>query len=158
MKPRTFLFQRDSLEEGEFQAVKNHTTAGAHILQAIPSLQHLTTGARYHHERWDGKGYPEGISGGRIPIVAQILAVCDSYDAMTSGRAYRASKSHGHAMEEVDHSLGTHFAPGPAGAFLTLPYETFQRINLSDEPKDRKSAQPFTERFRPRPRSTSVPA
>ncbi len=90
--------------------------------------------------------------------MAQILAVCDSYDAMTSGRAYRTSKSHGHAMEEVDQSLGTHFAPGPAGAFLTLPYDTFRRINEPQEPSEREPAKPFTERFRPRPRSTSIPA
>ena len=156
--PLRILTKPTRLDEGEYRAVKRHPTAGAHILRAIPSLQHLTTGARYHHERWDGSGYPEGLSGGRIPIVAQILAVCDSYDAMTTGRAYRTSKSHGHAMEEVDQSLGTHFAPGPAGAFLTLPYETFHQIRLSEQPREREPAQPFAERFRPRPRSASRPA
>ena len=87
--------------------------------------------------------------------MAQILAVCDSYDAMTTGRAYRTSKSHGHAMEEVDQSLGTHFAPAPAGAFLTLPYETFHQIRLSEQPRERDPAQPFTERLRPRVRSAT---
>jgi len=153
--PLRILTKPGRLDQDEYRAVKSHTEAGAHILEAIPSLQHLTTGARYHHERWDGKGYPEGLSEGRIPIVAQILAICDSYDAMTSGRAYRASKSHGHAMEEVDQSLGTYFAPGPTGAFLTLPYETFHRIKLSEEPRERDPAEPFTESFRPRVRSAT---
>ncbi len=71
-----------------------------------------------------------------------------------SGRAYRTFKSHGHAMEAVDQSLGTHFAPAPAGAFLTLPHETFHRIKLSEQPRERDPAQPFTERLRTRTRST----
>ncbi len=152
--PLRILTTPTHLDEAEYLEVKNHPGAGAHILQTIPSLQHLTTGVRYHHERWDGMGYPEGISGGRIPIVAQILAVCDAYDAMTSGRAYRTSKSHGHAMETVDQCLDTHFAPRPAGAFLTLPFEIFHRIKLSEQPRERDAAQPFTERLRTRTRST----
>jgi len=132
--PLRILTKADRLSREEFYEVQRHTTVGAQITASIPSLQHLASGCRYHHERWDGNGYPEGISGDRIPLVPRILAVADAYDAMTSGRAYRASKSHGHAMEEVDRGVGVQFAPGPAGAFLSLPYELFERVRRAQPP------------------------
>ncbi len=130
--PLRLLTKPKTLTADEFRRVQSHTTVGARITNSIPSLQHLATGCRYHHEKWDGSGYPEGISGARIPVLAQILAVVDSYDAMTSGRAYRPSRSHGHAMEEVDRGAGVHYAPRPAGAFLTLPFELFQEVKETD--------------------------
>ncbi len=145
--PLRILCKGTGLTSDEFRRVQSHTTVGARITASIPSLQHLATGCRYHHEKWDGSGYPEGISGERIPILAQILAVVDSYDAMTSGRAYRASRSHGHAMEEVDRGAGVQFAPGPAGAFLTLPYELFQEVKKVDPQRNDRPGLPFTERF-----------
>ena len=85
--PLRALAKKSKLIEEEFAYIRAHPSDGAEILESIPTLQHLTTGARYHHERWDGSGYPEGLSGGHIPMVAQIMAVCDAYDAMTSRRA-----------------------------------------------------------------------
>ncbi len=145
--PLRILTKNGPLDETERREVERHSLVGARILQSIPSLQHLTPACRYHHERWDGAGYPEGISEERIPLVAQILAVCDSYDAMTSGRAYRGSSSHGHAMEEIDASTGTQFGPRPAGSFLTLPYDLFRETKLDDPCGQEGPAVPFTERF-----------
>lgn len=124
--PLRILTKNGRLTNDEFKQVQAHPTDGASVLETIPSLRHLTTGARYHHERWDGTGYPEGLRGDHIPLVGQILAVCDSYDAMTSKRAYRDSRGHTEAVEEVGRCAGVHFSPRVASAFLGLPQGVFE--------------------------------
>lgn len=136
--PLRVLMKQGKLDDQERGEIQRHAPAGATILQAIPSLQHLAPGARYHHERWDGSGYPEGLSGQRIPRVAQILAVCDAYDAMTSSRAYRPARTHELAIEEIERSAGSHFAPQVAEAFLSLSQDTFDEIRNGDRPGPRK--------------------
>jgi HD-GYP domain-containing protein (c-di-GMP phosphodiesterase class II) len=126
--PLRILAKTSRLTEREFAQVRAHPGDGATILEGIPSLRHLTTGARYHHERWDGGGYPEGLRGDHIPLIGQILAVCDSYDAMTSKRAYRDSRTHLDAVEEVARCAGVHFSPRVAAAFLDLPAQTFESV------------------------------
>ena len=126
--PIRILAKAGRLTNEEFSRVRAHPTDGAAILETIPSLRHLTTGARYHHERWDGGGYPEGLKGDHIPLIGQILAVCDSYDAMTSRRAYRDSRGHAEAVEEVARCAGIHFSPRVAAAFLALPTTVFEEV------------------------------
>ena len=104
------------------------TLTGAEIVGGIPGLKHLSPGLRYHHERWDGTGYPEGLSGHRIPMVAQILGVCDTYDAMTSGRVYRSACSHRDTLDEISHSSGSQFGPGVVEHFVQLPGHVFQNL------------------------------
>lgn len=139
--PLRILMKGDDLTDEEFEVVKRHPTAGAGILETIPSLRHLTTCARYHHERWDGSGYPEGLSGEHIPVVAQILAVCDAYDAMTSKRAYRGPRPHEDAMHEVASSAGVHFGPRVAAAFLGLPEAIFDSVRAA-RPEEEESLFP----------------
>src|SRR5688572_8306183 len=119
--PLRVLAKSGRLTEEEFQFIRAHPTDGAEILEGIPTLQHLTTGVRYHHEKWNGSGYPEGLSGDRIPLVAQIMAVCDAYDAMTSTRAYRDSRDAEYARGEVAKEAGSQFGPLAAEAFLKVP-------------------------------------
>lgn len=126
--PVRILAKRGRLTPEEFQRVKAHPTDGAAILQEIPSLRHLTTGARYHHERWDGSGYPEGLKGDHIPLVGQVLAVCDAYDAMTSVRAYRSGRTHADAMDEMARFSGVHFNPRLVRAFMALPEPLFDMV------------------------------
>ncbi len=126
--PLRVLTKNGRLDDEEFAFIKAHPNDGAEILESIPTLQHLTTGARYHHERWDGAGYPEGLSGDRIPIVAQIMAVCDAYDAMTSKRAYRDSRPPEAARDEMTACSGVHFSPMAVEAFLRIPEETFRDL------------------------------
>jgi putative nucleotidyltransferase with HDIG domain len=126
--PLRVLTKTSRLSEEEFEYIRAHPTDGAEILENIPTLRHLTTGVRYHHERWDGSGYPEGLSGDRIPIVAQIMAVCDAFDAMTSTRAYRDSRPPERAFEEVASERGRHFGPVAADAFLSVPDEIFRAL------------------------------
>ena len=126
--PLRVLAKNGRLTDEEFDFIKAHPTEGAAILEGIPTLQHLTAGVRYHHERWDGQGYPEGLSGERIPLVAQIMAVCDAYDAMTSKRAYRDSCPPERALEEVERETGTQFGPEAAEAFLKIPDTIFKSL------------------------------
>jgi putative nucleotidyltransferase with HDIG domain len=132
--PLRVLAKNTPLDDEEREEVRQHASVGATILERIPSLQHLSTGARYHHERWDGKGYPEGLKGDHIPLVAQVLAVSDSYDAMTSNRAYRRSRDHEVAMDEIARETGQQFGPRAAAAFLTLPDHLFQSIRKARAP------------------------
>jgi putative nucleotidyltransferase with HDIG domain len=126
--PLRVLAKNGRLTEEEFEYIRAHPSDGAQILESIPTLRHLTAGVRYHHERWDGGGYPEGLSGDRIPIVAQIMSVCDAYDAMTSTRAYRNSRPSELALAEVARERGAQFGPEAAEAFLAIPEEIF--LNL----------------------------
>ena len=137
--PLRILAKNGPLDDDEFASVKAHTSNGAGILEEIPTLRQLAPGARYHHEKWDGSGYPEGISQSRIPLVAQILAVADAYDAMTSKRSYRDGRSHQDAMEEIDKCTGRHFGPETARAFLSLPDDLFGTVKHAG----RASADPF---------------
>lgn len=130
--PVRILTKRGRLAPAERSEVHKHPVTGARILRSIPSLRHLTDACRHHHERWDGRGYPAGLAGHRIPLLAQILGVCDAYDAMTSGRAYRPRCSHDDAMEEIARQSGHQFGPRPAGALLTLPAELFRRVQRAD--------------------------
>jgi putative nucleotidyltransferase with HDIG domain len=138
--PLRVLAKNGRLSDEEFDFIRAHPSDGAEILEGIPTLQHLTAGVRYHHERWDGGGYPEGLSGERIPLVAQIMSVCDAYDAMTSRRAYRDSCAPEEALAEVERETGTQFGPVAAEAFLKVPDSIFQNLQaerpeaLSDVP------------------------
>jgi len=131
--PLRVLTKPGELDDEDFDYIRAHPSHGADILENIPSLQHLTTGARYHHERWDGSGYPEGLSGDHIPVVAQILAVCGSYDAMTSARSYRDSRGHPWAVAELARCTGVHFAPNVVDAFMAVPEDRFAAARA--EPK-----------------------
>jgi putative nucleotidyltransferase with HDIG domain len=126
--PLRVLAKNGRLSDEEFDFIKAHPTDGAEILEGIPTLQHLTAGVRYHHERWDGRGYPEGLSGEDIPLVAQIMSVCDAYDAMTSKRAYRDSCPPDDALAEVERETGRQFGPEAAEAFLRVPESIFSSL------------------------------
>jgi response regulator RpfG family c-di-GMP phosphodiesterase len=106
------------LTEEEYEIFKLHPTFGKEILEPIAFLQPLIPGVHLHHERWDGKGYPLGLQGEEIPIVARILSVADAYDAMTSSRAYRRALEHSVAVAELQRCSGTQFDPQVVEAFL----------------------------------------
>jgi response regulator RpfG family c-di-GMP phosphodiesterase len=106
------------LTEEEYEIFKLHPTFGKEILEPIAFLQPLIPGIHSHHERWDGKGYPLGLRGEEIPIMARVLSVADAYDAMTSSRAYRRALEHSVAVAELKRCSGTQFDPGIVEAFL----------------------------------------
>lgn len=116
--PDSVLNKPFSLTEAEFELMKKHTTIGGEILKDIGMLPDLAIGAKYHHERYDGKGYPNGIKGEEIPKIARIICVADAYDAMTSNRVYRKSLTKEIVLEELEKCKGTQFDPEITEVFL----------------------------------------
>ena len=109
-----------ALDPDEIEEIRKHPVSGVRMLQGIRSLHAALNAVLYHHERWDGSGYPEQLEGHEIPPEARILAVADAYDAMTSDRPYRSALSHAEAVAEVERCAGTQFDPQVASAFLAL--------------------------------------
>ncbi len=108
------------LSDDEFELIKNHPVMGARILKNIKEMPKLATGARWHHERYNGKGYPDGLAGEDIPEEARIIAVADAYDAMTSNRSYRDVLPQGIVREEIEKGRKTQFDPKFADIMLTM--------------------------------------
>lgn len=105
------------LSAEEYEIFKIHPTYGKDILEPITFLRPIIPGVHHHHERWDGTGYPDHLQGEAIPLAARILAVADTYDAMTSSRAYRKALSHEVTMQEIRRCAGAQFDPGVVEAF-----------------------------------------
>ncbi|MFO8069644.1 MAG: HD-GYP domain-containing protein, partial [Alkalibacterium sp.] len=109
--PEQILTKPAKLTDKEYEIIKTHTTFGAQMVEKMEGLKGLKNGVLYHHERWDGKGYPTGSKGIAIPSEARILAVADAFDAMTSTRAYRNELSIEEAFQELERGIGTQFDP-----------------------------------------------
>lgn len=105
------------LSEREYDAFKQHPEFGKDILEPIEFLAPLVPGVRFHHERWDGTGYPLGLKAQDIPLIARIISVADVYDAMTSNRAYRRALPHAATMSELDRCSGSQFDPDITSEF-----------------------------------------
>lgn len=118
--PDAVINKPAKLTDEEYDIIKNHPVLGARILGNIKEMPALQRGARWHHERYDGKGYPDGISGKDIPEEARIIAVADAYDAMTSHRSYRQPLPQGVVREEIEKGIGTQFDPVFARIMLDM--------------------------------------
>jgi len=103
------LRKEDKLTEEEYDQMKKHTLMGAEIIGHIKQLRGIIPGLKYHHEKVDGKGYPEGLADGSIPLIAKIVAVADTFDAMTSDRPYRKALGKEEAFSELRRCVGTQF-------------------------------------------------
>jgi len=106
------------LDDDEWVQMRNHPRLGTEIFQGISALVKIAPVVLYHHERWDGKGYPDGIAGNEIPIEARIIAVSDTFDAMTSDRPYRSGMDHSIAQKEIEKNADAQFDPAVVKAFL----------------------------------------
>ena len=118
--PEGILNKPGRLTEEEYDIIKQHTVKGAEIITPLAFPQECYNGILYHHERFDGKGYPEGLEGENVPVSAAIIAVADAYDAMTSDRPYRKGLDKTAAIKEVEKNIGVQFSPLPARAMLEL--------------------------------------
>ena len=118
--PDAIINKPAKLTEEEYSIIQKHPVLGAGILGNIAEFPRLSTGARWHHERYDGKGYPDGISGEDIPVEARIIAVADAYDAMSSRRSYRDVLPQEKVYAEVKKGKGTQFDPVFAEIMLTM--------------------------------------
>ena len=122
----TIINKAGRLDDDEFNSIQSHTIIGSEILRNIHRFPDLSVGARSHHERYDGKGYPDKLAGEDIPRAARIIAVADTYDAMTSSRSYRKGLPQDVARSEIEKGRGTQFDP----------HFTDLMLQLIDEDKD----------------------
>ena len=118
--PDWIINKRDNLTEEEYDRVKEHPEIGYEILKNITTMPDLENGVRWHHERMDGKGYPDGLTDTQIPEYARIISVADAYDAMTSNRSYRSYLPQDIVRTEIKKGIGSQFAPDVAGKMIEL--------------------------------------
>jgi len=118
--PDDILRKAGPLSADEFEAVKHQLNIAAHLIVDVPNSEQVRNVLQYHHERWDGGGYPLGLKGAEIPYLARVLAIADSFAAITLDRAYREALPHAAACEELRRVGGTQLDPGLAPAFVEL--------------------------------------
>jgi putative nucleotidyltransferase with HDIG domain len=114
------LCKEGKLDDAEFAQIREHPKIGARILLRMAALREAIPYVLYHHERWDGGGYPSGKAGEEIPVEARVLAIADAFDAMTSDRPYRPALTRSEALAEVERCSGTQFDPQIARVFIEL--------------------------------------
>ncbi|HEX4125708.1 MAG TPA: HD domain-containing phosphohydrolase [Tepidisphaeraceae bacterium] len=126
--PEAVLQKAGKLTEEEFEQMKKHPRIGARILADVPQVQHIIPGVLHHHERYDGRGYPDGLAGKNIPQMGRIICLADSLDAMTSNRTYRRALPLEVALAEIRRCSGTHFDPELAEAMLRTSPDEFREL------------------------------
>ena len=112
------LKKPEGLSPEEFDIIKRHSSIGAEIIEPVRQLKEIIPGVKYHHEQVDGKGYPDGLRGEDIPILAKIVAVSDTYDAMTTDRPYRKAMDKKKAIDELKRCSGTQLDEKVVEAFI----------------------------------------
>jgi putative nucleotidyltransferase with HDIG domain len=123
--PEGVLTKQGRLTDEEFDLIKQHPVIGYRILKDIALLKEVLPGVLYHHERFDGRGYPRGLAGGEIPLIARILALADTFDAMSSSRSYRPAVPRDKILEELRRNCGTQFDPELLPVFLAMPFAQY---------------------------------
>ncbi len=111
------LQKPDALTSIERDHLEQHSEIGYQLIRDYPGINDIAQGVRHHDERWDGRGYPLGLKDVKIPKIAQIIAIVDTYDAITSDRPYRAKRTHEEAMREIEKEAGRQFSPECASDF-----------------------------------------
>lgn len=124
--PRAILTKPGKLTPDETVIVRKHPREGFDMLRVAVDIPSVLSGILHHHERFDGAGYPDGLYGDRIPLVARIICIADSFDAMTSWRPYKRALCLGEAMRELQQHAGTHFDPSLIQAFCRVDLEIAQ--------------------------------
>ena len=121
------LNKHGPLTEEEFEIIQQHPQMSADILAPVPFLQPSLKGVLHHHERWDGNGYPHGLAGEQIPLMARIIAVVDAFDAMTGDRSYRGALTADQALRRIRTGSGHQFDPRIASLFDQHKDEILER-------------------------------
>lgn len=127
--PDQVLLKAGKLTNEEYEKMKQHSSIGANIVEQIASLAHVSPGVRHHHERWDGKGYPDQLKGEEISLFGRIIAVADTFDAMTTTRSYRKALTFDQAYEEIVKCAGTQFDPKIVNVFQ----QAYQERHLKEK-------------------------
>ncbi|MHB8242621.1 MAG: HD-GYP domain-containing protein [Solirubrobacteraceae bacterium] len=116
--PSEILLKPGALDENEWVIMKSHAAVGGQLVARIPAFAHLAAAVRASHERWDGGGYPDGLTGEEIPLAARIIAACDTYEAMVTDRPYRAARTLTQAQEELRRVAGSQLDAGVVSVLL----------------------------------------
>jgi len=143
--PDAILLKAGALTDQEFAAVKDHPARADRILQHLKYLDNARTIVRSHHERYDGQGYPDGLAGDDIPIGARILAIADTYDAITSNRPYRHAMSGSLALAEIAAQATRQFDPRLVAAFLSVMESGGSAVSASSHHASLGSEEPASE-------------
>ena len=126
--PESVLCNPGRLTEEEFAEIRKHPEIGYRILKDIPQLKDILPGVLYHHERWDGRGYPEGLKQDDIPLIGRLIALADSFDAMSSTRTYRSALGRTEVLEEIVACAGTQFDPALVPVFVKLDFTEYDDL------------------------------
>ena len=126
--PEAVLCKAGRLTDDEFDQIKKHPRIGYNILKGIPQIDDVLDGVLYHHERWDGRGYPTRLAGEAIPLYGRILAVADTFDAMSSTRSYRQAMPRERVLEEIANCSGTQFDPALTDPFINLDFTEYDAM------------------------------
>lgn len=118
--PDAILGKKAKLTDEEYEFIKKHSEYGYNILNKVSTLEEMAVIVKYHHERWDGKGYPDGVKGEEIPVISRILSVADAFDAMTSERSYRKTMDLEIARRELKKNRWTQFDGDIVDVFLDV--------------------------------------
>ncbi len=136
--PESVLQKTGKLTPEEFEQMKQHPLIGARILHDIKQVEDIIPGVMHHHERYDGKGYPAGLSGEGIPLMGRIICLADCFDAMTSNRTYRQALPLEVALNEIRRCSGTQFDPRLTEAFLLIGADQFRAILRNHQEQSKK--------------------
>jgi len=131
--PDSILLKETRLSDDEYSEIKHHPSIGAHILSNATIFADIIPIVKYHHERYDGRGYPENLVGENIPLLARITSVADAFDAMSSRRTYRNNLEMEVIKEEIRKNRGTQFDPNAADIFLDILENEFEKIKEIQE-------------------------
>ena len=151
--PDSVLNKNSRLTDEEYAIMKSHTEKGAEILKDFTLLDHVIEGAEFHHERYDGRGYPKGLKGEEIPLFARVIGVADAFDAMTANRVYRAKMDFGYVLGELEKGRGTQFDPQFVDVLLKLIRDGVIDLNTlygtNTEQQEGKKEEPKKEEPKP---------
>lgn len=140
--PDQILLKPDRLTDEEWVEIRKHPAAGYHIVRRVAWLEHAAEIVHAHHERFDGQGYPRGLSGADIPLGARLFAVADVYDALTSERPYRSPLPYEEAVQELRRGDGSQFDPAVVAQFLSIPQGELEAV--AERWRDVAAAAPLT--------------
>jgi HD-GYP domain-containing protein (c-di-GMP phosphodiesterase class II) len=139
--PENVLLKAGKLTEEEFAHIKKHPQTGYEILKGVSLLEDVLPGVMHHHERYDGKGYPHGLFADEIPLIARIIAVADTFDAMSSNRAYRSKMPRDVVLAEIARSGGTQLDPRISQLMLSLDLTEYDAMTRRHAELDQQTAE-----------------
>jgi len=131
--PESVLLKKGKLTDEEYQTVQQHPEIGARILRDIPQMEDILGGVLHHHERFDGGGYPHGLAQEDIPLVARIIAIADTFDAMSSSRTYRNAMTRTSVLDEMKRSIPGQFDPELAEIFFNLDFSKWEELMIEHQ-------------------------